>query len=420
MSTDAVTTSRQLRQLRALMAPLARNRGSVIDDERLLRLAREVCNALLHEDAEGGLLRHELAATLSPDLDDLFDARVDVFCELGLLQTYTPKRNQQRYVLNMAGYIGLMVAERISERGGVEELLQLLHRTAQEIVANRITEEIVAQRLIEARRVFIGFSNELRRRRETDTLRELIDYKRDHDSGQAMSEVVSLNEAVADRYSQLTEAAAALIRAAQSYTRELEAVIDRLLVEGGSARDFSLLDPADYRAAAITADLDALAQVASTLVFDIGTVPVAPAQIVDALAEYRPRTRARRRPGEPPPSSEEDPLARWAESQAQRQRRVERKADLLLGSDSEVELTDRLRGQEWRGAAKTLAELLVIHQQPGSRYRVELADSLLIDAEAPVTYFSPATLHRAASAAAEPADEPVIAEAPPATEEEAA
>jgi hypothetical protein len=47
---------------------------------------------------------------------------------------------------------------------------------------------------------------------------------------------------------------------------------------------------------------------------------------------------------------------------------------------------------------------------------VELADSLLIDAEAPVTYFSPATLHRAASAVAEP----VAAEAPPSTEEEAA
>ena len=64
MSTDAATTSRQLRQLRALMAPLARNRGSVIDDERLLRLAREVCNALLHEDAKGGLLRHALAREL--------------------------------------------------------------------------------------------------------------------------------------------------------------------------------------------------------------------------------------------------------------------------------------------------------------------------------------------------------------------
>jgi hypothetical protein len=37
-----------------------------------------------------------------------------------------------------------------------------------------------------------------------------------------------------------------------------------------------------------------------------------------------------------------------------------------------------------------------IHQQPGSGYRVELADSLLIDTQAPVTYFSPATLHRSA------------------------
>lgn len=224
MNEASSTTSRQVRQLRALMAPLARNRGSVIDDERLLLLARAVCDALLHEDAEGGLLRHELAASVPAELAGLLDARIDVFCELGLLQTYTPKRNQQRYVLNMAGYIGLMVAERISERGGVEELMHLLHRTAQEIAAERVTAEIVAQRLVEARRVFIGFANELRRRRETDTLRELIEYKRDHDSGHAMSEVVSLNEAIADRFAHLNEAGAALIRAAQSYTRELEAL----------------------------------------------------------------------------------------------------------------------------------------------------------------------------------------------------
>jgi hypothetical protein len=358
------TTSRQLRQLRALMAPLARNRGAVIEDERLLLLAREVCNALLHEDSEEGLLRSELAGAISRELADLFDARVDVFVELGLLQTYTPKRNQQRYVLNMAGYIGLMVAERISERGGVEELLHLLHRTAQEIAAGRATAEVVAQRLVEARRVFIGFANELRRRRETDTLRELIEYKRDHDSAQAMQEVVSLNERVADSYPALAEAGAALIRAAQSYVRELEAVIDRLLVEGASARDFSLLDPADYRAAAIDARFEQLADVAATLVFDVGTLPVAPAEIVDALAEYRPRTSARRRPPEPLPSTGEDPLARLEETHALRQQRVERKADLMLGSENSVEITDRLRGQEWRTAARTLAELLVSTSSP--------------------------------------------------------
>jgi hypothetical protein len=102
---------------------------------------------------------------------------------------------------------------------------------------------------------------------------------------------------------------------------------------------------------------------------------------------------------------------------------VERKADLLLASDETVELTDRLRSQEWRGAAKTLTELLVIHQQPGSRYRVELADSLLIDTGAPVTYFSPATLHRtsavqaadAAVADAAVADAQVADETPAAT-----
>src|SRR5882672_4312797 len=105
MNTDThQRNSRQLRQLRALMAPLAANRGSVIADHRHLTVARELCDALLHEDADGGLTRSELLAQISSELRELADSRIDVFVELGLLQTYTLKRHQQRYVLNMAGY----------------------------------------------------------------------------------------------------------------------------------------------------------------------------------------------------------------------------------------------------------------------------------------------------------------------------
>jgi hypothetical protein len=393
------------------MAPLAHNAGAVIDDTRMLALAREICDALLAEDADGGLTRSELAQAISPEHHGDLDARVNVFVALGLLQTYTPKRHQQRYVLNMAGYIGLMVTERIGERGGVEELLRLLARTRQELEAGKLTEALVADRLLEARRTFTGFANELRRRRHTDTIRELAAFAREHDADGTIGEVVSLSDRVAEHFPALSERAAALIRAAQGYTRELEAVTGKLIEEGASARDFAFLDPADYDDAARDAPLEALAQVGASLVFDTGAVPVSGGEIAGALAGYRPRTTARRRPPEPPPSTEADPLARFEQRMRAERTRVERDAELHLQGADRVELTDRLRATPWEGAARALAQLLTVHQHPGSRLRVGLADSLLIDADAEATYFSPATLHRLAAAPVDREGDEDIAEA---------
>lgn len=342
MSRLARDQSPRMIRLRALIAPLAADRGSVIDDERLLEVARQVCEALLNEDADGGLTRSELTAHIDPDLRELADRRIPHFEALGLLATYTPKRHQQRYTLNMAGYIGLMVAERISERGGVEELLGLLARTRQEIEAGTVGSETVSERLLELRRTFVGFTNELRRRRHTDHLRELALFIRDHDGDRATSEVAALSRLVSAELPRLANRAAALIRAAQGYAAELEAVARKLIDEGAAARDFSLLDPADYDQAARTSPLAALAEVGASLLFDRGTVPVSPVQIAQALASYRPRSAARRHPPHPPVSGEADPLARYEVRRREEWARVERQADLFAQGSARVELTDRL------------------------------------------------------------------------------
>jgi hypothetical protein len=386
--------SSRLRQLRALMAPLAANRGAVAASEPHLRVARELCDALLHEEAHGGLTRSELLAYVTPDLRELADSRIDVFLELGLLQTYILKRHQQRYVLNMAGYIGLMVAERIGERGGVEELLRLLHRTRQEIEAGHIDEETVAGRLREARKVFVGFANELRRRLATDTLRELASYTREHDSTEAYTEVVSLARLVGERFPLQSERAAALIRAAQVYTRELEQVTRKLIEEGASARDFSFLDPSDYDEAARSASLDALEEVGTSLIFDMGAAPVAPWQITGALSNYRPKTLTRRRPPQPAPSTDPDPLAIYERMRHDTQARTERDAELFLQGANSVELSDRLRATDWRGVRQTLARFLTIHHHSPRRFHVALRDSVLVDQTTEATYFSPASLAR--------------------------
>ncbi len=53
------------------MAPLAANRGAVSASERHLPVARKLCDALLDEEAEGGLTRSELLAQISADLREL-------------------------------------------------------------------------------------------------------------------------------------------------------------------------------------------------------------------------------------------------------------------------------------------------------------------------------------------------------------
>ncbi len=400
MSRAGADHSPRLARLRAMIAPLAADRGSVIDDERLLEVARQVCEALLHEDADGGLTRSALLAHVDAELRELAERRIPHFEALGLLATYTPKRHQQRYTLNMSGYIGLIVAERISEHGGVEELLGLLARTRQEIEAGRLDPETVGARLVELRRTFVGFSNELRRRRHTDHLRELALFVRDHDGDRATGEVAELSRLVSVHLPELVDRVAALIRAAQGYAGELEAVARKLIDEGAATRDFSLLDPADYDQAVRTGSLAALAAVGASLVFDRGTVPVTSGQIADAIESYRPRSGARRHPPQPPASGEADPIARYESRRREQWARVERRADLVSQGARRVELTDGLRAGGWEGTRKVLSGLLTVHQHEPPRYRLELADSVLVDPSAEASYFTPATLERVDAVAA--------------------
>ena len=65
-----------------------------------------------------------------------------------------------------------------------------------------------------------------------------------------------------------------------------------------------------------------------------------------------------------------------------------------------VELTDGLRAGGWEGTRKVLSGLLTVHQHEPPRYRLELADSVLVDPSAEASYFTPATLERVDAVAA--------------------
>jgi hypothetical protein len=81
-------------------------------------------------DAGGGLPRSTiLERARGPWSQQTLASRVELFTKLGLLQTVLDKKHQSRYVLNPAGLVGLLLIDRVAERGGVDELLSLLDRT---------------------------------------------------------------------------------------------------------------------------------------------------------------------------------------------------------------------------------------------------------------------------------------------------
>jgi hypothetical protein len=113
-----------MRRLAAMAAPIAVDAGAVVDDEELLDVARAVCDAFSHEDAVGGLTKGEIAARVNGACTPaVLDARLGVFVRMELLRPVLDKKHQQRYVLAPAGLVGVLIVDRFSARGGVEELL---------------------------------------------------------------------------------------------------------------------------------------------------------------------------------------------------------------------------------------------------------------------------------------------------------
>jgi hypothetical protein len=283
-----------------MLAPVARDSGALIDDEGLIEVARQVCDAFADPDAVGGLSRPEIQARVDGAADPAtFDARFNVFVKLELLRPLLGKKHQQRYTLNPAGMVGLLVFERIGERGGIDELLTLLDRTKAALAAGSADPVVMLGALVRMRGVLSVYADDLARLTRTAPLAELIAERRYHDHGGLFGEVKSLNDLVSERMPQLDSDAYRLVVEAQRYVDAVQNMVERVLDEGGEARDFSVLDPEDYRAAALTAHPGDLAEIFATVVFDPPSPWVDAAAILDALDEQRPRKRLRERPPNP-------------------------------------------------------------------------------------------------------------------------
>ena len=398
------------RRLRALVAPVAADAGAVADDPDLLAVAQAVYAAFGETGASGGLTKAQIAAAC-PSVRELpgFDARVEVFVKLGMLQPIFDKANQQRFVFSPTSAAGLVVFERLTERGGVDELMSLLDRAGADIRAGTATREQVETNLRRGRQMLTVFADDLLRLVSSAALSELIAERRHQEHADLMVEIHSLTALVVQAFPDLDPQAYQVIVEAQRYVAARESFVSRLLDEGGASRDFSLLDPEDYLTAARTADIRALAEVFGRTVFDPPSPHADPSAVAAAVLQVRPRPAVRARPPRPPSGPPGlDPLVAVLRRAHKARERRARDVDILLGSDNAAELVNAMRTSGWPGAAVLLVQVLTAAADPSLPVAASMTDELLVEPFGPVTYLTPVTLRRTANPTALPGTQPPV------------
>lgn len=387
-----------LRTMDAVIAPVAASSNALVDELAPLEIADAVYEAFGVLESSGGLTRAQIRAqctTRCPD-EHVFDLRFDHFVRMGMLLPAFRKKFEQRYVFNPASAAGIMVLQRLAERGGVDELVSLLDRTRRALQNRTATETEVRKALRDARQQLTVAADYLLMHVQNSPLDALLAERRQHQHRDLFEYVTELNALVTELFPHFDELAHKVVIAAQRYIDAREQFMSRLLEHGARARDFRLLAPEDYLAAAYTGTVESLSEVASGLVFDPGVLAADPDDILTAVVEYRgPDLTPRVRP--PRPEAVHDQTDPFEESRAKakavRQRRAAA-AELALDGSDELELTNRMRAAGWTGTATQLAGLLAAHSDETLPYEVEMSDALLIDPNGPVTYMTPITVRR--------------------------
>jgi hypothetical protein len=156
-----------------------------------------------------------------------------------------------------------------------------------------------------------------------------------------------------------------------------------------------MLDPEEYLEAARTADVEALAEVFTPVVFDPPSPFLDPAVVAAKVTDFVPRPTLRRRPPRAPvPEDGTDPMAAVEARVADAARRRERAMGLFLQGEAEADLTSRMRAAGWPGAAQMFVQVLGIHGDPRLAAEMVLLDELIVDDDGPVTRVTPVALRQ--------------------------
>ncbi|MFF3412142.1 hypothetical protein ACFYW8_39540 [Streptomyces sp. NPDC002742] len=393
----------QLANWRAFMAPVAEDAGAVAQHPEVARVALAILKVFAEHAGAHGLSKAEVVQALKGNpsgwSEELIDRRLAVLIRLGFLEPYLLKSHQDRYVVRPAGLAGALAAERLAEHGGVDELILLLDRARAVFDRSNPDPEAALDYLVSCRNALRVFALDLQRQIVTGTTAELMESHRQHDHQGFTRQVKELNKLVTDRFSgdwALEEAGSALIEAEQFYRQQVMAAADRVLEQGGGSLNFDVLTVKEYDHAAVRGGVELLSQVGTALVADVPAVWIEPAQLLETVEGFAPRSRARVRPlvVEGDDEDEDDPL-QWAEEAHVRLRERRRlRADELLAADEEVDLTQALYEAGWPAAASIITDVLALSDDPDEPYSVVVEDGLLADPEASVTYLHPLRLRR--------------------------
>jgi hypothetical protein len=300
-------------------------------------------------------------------------------------------------VVRPAGLVGALASERVAEYGGVDEMVLLLDRTRTALRLPHPDPRLVLKHLNACRHALMVFAMDLQRRVASGTSAELIQAGRQHDHSAYTRQVADLNELVTSRFTgrfELEEAGTSLIEAEQFYRSQVRAAIGKVLAQGGAGLNFDVLTPAEYEAAALTAGADELAQVGEGLVADMPPVYVDTAAMLEAVERYKPRPRGRVRPPEAPvQTTDPDPLGALERAGEDTRRHRRLGLEALFVGEREVDLTPTMQSS-WDATMRVIVDAIALDADPREPFVLDIAELLLVDPQAPVSYLHPTRLIR--------------------------
>jgi hypothetical protein len=398
---EQVAVSEMLSTWKAFAAPLTSQGGAVVDNPDLVEMAVAVIGVFSEHHSEHGMTFAQIREGLRSHRVGLtpaaIDSRLGHLHGEGFLEPYLPKLHQGRYVIRPAGLVGALAAQRVSEHGGIDEMVLLLDRTRAALQTANPDPRRVLNHLHTCRFTLTVFARDLQRSVATGTSAELMRAGRQHDHSGYTQQVVDLNSLITSRFAgvfELEDAAAALIEAEQFYRTQVRAAIDKVLAHGGTSLNFDVLTPREYEDAAIQSTTDMLAQVGSHLVADTPEITIDLNALTKVLDDYRPRSKHRSRPPEPPQGIRDpDPVGAIERAAAETHRRRRLGLEALLGGRAEIDLTSTMQ-TSWPAAIDILTAAMALDADPVEPFALSIDETLLIDAEAPVTYLHPARLIR--------------------------
>ncbi|TWG23606.1 hypothetical protein FHX34_102155 [Actinoplanes teichomyceticus] len=341
------------------------------------------------------MTRAQLAASCAEVVPlQVFDSRFHLFVEMGLLQRSRDKPHEHRYLFNPTSSAALLVFDRLSEVGGVQEIAMLLGRIRDALEEGDADEAAVERMLIKARRELSINADHLRHLVRSREFEQLIAERRHHRAGdQLLEDARGIVQLASERFPRMSHAGRLLIADALGYSAAVNEFLDRLFERAKATRDFSMLLPEQYRTAALRSFLGDLAEVFASTAFDPPTLLIQPHEIIATVREYRPAPARRRppRPAETPTGVDPVELARQRAA-ALRERRWYA-IQLLLQGAREAELSGMTHAT-WAGAVQVVVNALVAHADPEIPLEVTLSNAVLVDPPGPVSYATPMTLRR--------------------------